>query len=362
MSKIKFVVILVCVVILVACNGVKDKYEVKGVISEGAADGETVHMSDFNDGIIIDSTKVIGGKFSFKGSLSEPKAVRINLEMISVNLILESGVTSVDLSDPYSTKGSPLTDGLNDFLSKSENLIYEAREKLINIDESASEIEKNIIGEGIVDELFMKMDDLPLPYLKEHPNDILGAMVFYTWMQNQMEPSAEKFNESSKLVGEYVLNFGPVKQLAEYFGKVGNTAVGKPFADFTIENGNLDGSSVSLSDYVGKGKYVLVDFWASWCVPCRMEAPTIAEVYNKYKGDKFNVVSVAVWDQREATIRAIEEDGNTWSQILDAQNIPTDLYGIQGIPHIILIGPDGTILERDLRGNNLKNKIAEVMK
>ena len=135
----------------------------------------------------------------------------------------------------------------------------------------------------------------------------------------------------------------------------------KPFIDFTIAHGNMDGSAASLSDYVGKGKYVLVDFWASWCMPCRMEAPTIAEVYNKYKGDKFEVLGVAVWDKRDETIAAIKEDGYTWPQILDAKTIPTELYGIQGIPHIILFGPDGEIVARNLRGNRLKTKVAEVM-
>jgi thiol-disulfide isomerase/thioredoxin len=106
---------------------------------------------------------------------------------------------------------------------------------------------------------------------------------------------------------------------------------------------------------------VLVDFWASRCGSCIAENPVIAEVYQKYKGDRFEVLGVAVWDQRDATLKAIREHGVVWPQILDAQSIPTKIYGIEGIPHIILFGPDGTILARDLRGDVLKAKVAEVL-
>ena len=361
MSRIYFIVISLGVLMLTACDGAKNGFTVNGIVPEVVADGEVIHISDFNDGLIIDSVKVVKGSFSFKGTLKEPKAVRLSVGMFYANIILEKGVITVDMSDPNSAKGTPLTEEYIEFVSKNENLIEEARGKLMSIDDSLSESEIVELRQIIVDELFAKIDELPIPYLKKHSDDILGAMVFYTWVQNQMEPSYEKFKEYSDLVGENVLNFGPVRQMAEYYISLGKTAVGEPFVDFTIEKGNLDGTPVSLSDYVGKGQYVLVDFWASWCVPCRMEAPVIAEVYNKYKGDKFNVVSIAVWDNRDATIRAIEEDGSTWSQILDANTIPTELYGIQGIPHIMLFGPDGTIIARDLRGYKLKETVAEVM-
>jgi len=137
---------------------------------------------------------------------------------------------------------------------------------------------------------------------------------------------------------------------------------GKKFADFVVMEGNPDKTKVRLSDYVGKDKYVIVDFWASWCGPCKREIPNLKSVYEKYAGDDFTVVSVAVWDKRADSEEIIKSYQMTWPQILDAGQTPTALYGIQGIPHIMLIGPDGIILEWDLRGDGIEQAVSKYVK
>ena len=334
---------------LINCGGTKNEYVLTGIVPDWIGDGRMVYMTDYHNGLIVDSAAVSNGKFVFRGIADSAMVRNLTIEMLNVDLIVDKGTMTVDMSEPFSAKGNRMTDKLNDYYLKSGEIIMKKRDQIADIDETLSDDEIRQVQETVIDELFAEMDELHISLLREHPNDALGAMIFYIWMQNQMELSMEWLIESSKLVGENVLNFGPVRQMAEEFYNLAKTAVGMPFVDFTVEKGNRDGSAVSLSDYVGKGKYVLVDFWASWCMPCRMAAPAIIDLYNRYKGDRFEVVSIAVWDQRESTLHAIEEDGYTWPQILDGQTVPTDIYGIRAIPHLILFAPDGTILARETR-------------
>ena len=135
------------------------------------------------------------------------------------------------------------------------------------------------------------------------------------------------------------------------------TAEGMMFTDFTVEHvygydRSMDPQplkqEVKFSDYVGKGTYVLVDFWSPWCGPCRREIPNIQQVYAEYKDKGLEVLSLAVWERKPQshTIEVAGELGMDWLHINNCGSVPTDIYGVEGIPHLMLIGPDGTILKR----------------
>ena len=109
-----------------------------------------------------------------------------------------------------------------------------------------------------------------------------------------------------------------------------------------------------------EGKYVLADFWASWCQPCIMEFPNLKSIYDKYNGDAFTVLGIAVSDKETDSIATIETHQLPWPQILGTGDVATEAYGIEGIPHIILFGPDGTILYRDLRGERIGKVLEEI--
>ena len=139
------------------------------------------------------------------------------------------------------------------------------------------------------------------------------------------------------------------------------TAEGMMFTDFTVEHvygydRSMDPQplkqEVKFSDYVGKGTYVLVDFWSPWCGPCRREIPNIQQVYEQYKDKGLQVLSLAVWERKPQshTIETAAELGMDWLHINNCGQIPTDIYGVEGIPHLMLIGPDGTILKRGFHG------------
>ena len=133
-----------------------------------------------------------------------------------------------------------------------------------------------------------------------------------------------------------------------------STGEGARYTDFDVRG-------QKLSDYVGRdGKWLLVDFWASWCGPCRRQMPVLKDLAAKY-ADKLNVLGVAVWDEAADTRRAIQEEGITWDCIIDAGTEPTDLYGISGIPCIMLISPDGVIVSRDKQGDDLRAAVAAAL-
>ena len=153
------------------------------------------------------------------------------------------------------------------------------------------------------------------------------------------------------------------------------TAVGKAFTDFSVEHvtgvdaqGEPIYETRHLSDYVGKGKVFLVDFWSPWCPPCKAELPNVKSVWEKYHGDKFDVLSVAVWEESRGmswrnTIDTAAVYGIQWNQINNGHQEPATLYGIQGIPHMVLFDAEGKIIARGdaLRGEKLDPAVAAAL-
>ena len=140
------------------------------------------------------------------------------------------------------------------------------------------------------------------------------------------------------------------------------SAVGSMFTDFEASL-QPDGTVKHFSDYVGKGKYVLVDFWASWCGPCVRETPYIRAAYDKYNGERFQVLGVAVSDDPKDTQRAISRHGIVWDVMNDTGDVAGELYGFSSIPTIMLFGPDGTLLVREgLRGDAIMDSLAVYLK
>jgi thiol-disulfide isomerase/thioredoxin len=136
---------------------------------------------------------------------------------------------------------------------------------------------------------------------------------------------------------------------------------GDVIQDFTFTT--YDGQQHSLYEVLKEKDAVLLNIWASWCGPCKREIPNIKAVYDKYKGEKFDVVSIAVWEREpvEVTIETAAKLGMGWNQINNGQTEPADLYGVDGIPHLILFGPDGTILKRGFHGAEIEETVSSYL-
>ncbi|MBR1668135.1 MAG: TlpA family protein disulfide reductase [Bacteroidaceae bacterium] len=196
---------------------------------------------------------------------------------------------------------------------------------------------------------------MSLEFVKENPNEA-GSYVISNLLAHII-PTQELLNLVDS--NEFFKNDEKIQEAKKNWLVQLETSEGKMFKDFEAE---YEGKVTKLSDYVGKGKYVLVDFWASWCGPCKAEIPNLIKVYNQYKGEKFEVLGVATWDKPQDTKKAIEQMGIPYPQIMNAQYAGSNAYGITGIPQIILFGPDGTIVKRNLRGEAIEKTIAEVLK
>lgn len=362
----------------------KNTFTIDGTIAEEIKDSAyLVYISDsaYNFSKIPDDTILVKDKkFSFTSDIDEPR-------LINLHAIFEGGELAPAVVDmilvPNETAKLKVCNGFYEVdgskfyneWHKFEQMIQEQRDKYNPIIEKINKAyeEKdtatyNALIEGEYKQAVEENQNAINAYIKEHNNEE-GLFISLCFGGGNVLQLADSISDNVRngrfkkfidltIERERKAQEEYEKRQAEYAERMKETAEGMMFTDFEVE---YDGKIQKLSDYVGKGKYVLVDFWASWCGPCRAEIPNLINVYNKYKGKKFEVLGVATWDEPDDTKKAIEELEIPYPQIMNAQKIGSDIYGIMGIPQIILFGPDGTILKRDLRGQHIEEEINKVL-
>lgn len=322
----KSILFVMSLVLLASCTENKS-FKVTGEATEGV---KYVYYTYnfFDENPKLDSVKVDTGLcFVIEGENEVDPVFVTGATDQNVQFWFISEPGEIKISKEGLPSGTPLNDAIKGFLEKANEVNTEA-----------------------------ELDALLDSFMKEHPNDLAGAFCLY--LLNDyigLNNMPEWLDKCGDVVKDAICKVIP----AEKFEKAAKTGAGQMFTDFEAE---YEGQVQKLSDYVGKGKYVLVDFWASWCGPCRGEIPTIIELYNKYAGDNFEVLGVATWDEPADTKQAMEELGIKYPQIMNAQKAGSDAYNIEGIPEIILFAPDGTIVKRGLRGEAMVKAVEEALK
>lgn len=324
MKKLLF--FMAAVALLASC-GDSNKYSVTMTLPSSDLAGSTAYLIDIDSEDTVATATVADSVVKFEGTTDKAFLAGVKVGFGSAMIVVEPGEINVDATGKAA--GTELNKSLEALVDSLQSA--QSQEDLAAILKSAYETNK----------------DNPI-----------GIFAFLNYVQVAEMGLADV---EAELAGAPVIAASKqMTKMLESLRSVENTTEGKMFTDFTVTGD--DGKEQRLSDYVGKGDYVLADFWASWCGPCRMELPNIKKIYDKYNGKGLTVIGIAVWDKPEDTRKAIEEEQIPWPQILNAGHIPTDIYGIQGIPHIILFGPDGTIIARNLRGDDMAAKVDEVMK
>lgn len=323
---------------LAACAAKAEPNNYKVIVDEpGIEEGSMLYMVNFDTSDKMDSTVVANGKAVFEGKIEAPTFVRLMSDGNRMGmLILEEGSIEVKGGN---AAGSPLNAELDRYGAKVQEL-NDSFASLPAEDEAAREA------------IYNKYLSLTDSVMTANINNPIG---YYLFLQKAYDMDREELNAALAKTPS-LKGYTRIQKIVDVFDRQDATAPGKMFTDFEVE---YDGAKHKLSDYVGKGKYTLVDFWASWCGPCMRKMPHLKEIYSQYAPKGLEVLGVAVWDEPDNSIAKIKQLELPWKQIVNAQAVPTDLYGILGIPCIMLFAPDGTIIGRNFEDEELNAILAE---
>ena len=331
-------------------------YRIDGM-APADANGQWVYLYKPSGQGASDSVQIANGRFTLERAVAEDGLIAHLVIPRSYNLsfIPEEGIIKADLAAIAAT-GTALNDLHAQKAKAREALETETRGRLkaIRADKNLDDKAKEEAQEKIVNEFYGKIKPLAEADLKEHSNDAIGLIALQTLLGME-DVNVAKAEALLQQAGDRLRAEESITKMVARLRRVEATQAGAQFVDFEgVDDAN---KAVHLSDYVGKGHYVLVDFWASWCGPCRREIAHLKKVRDAYTDKGLVILGTVVWDEMEDHLKAMKELEITWPQIFNKTEA-TELYGIAGIPQIILFDPAGKIVARDLRGEEI-NKLLD---
>lgn len=314
---------------MIGCRQTPKGYVINGEV-EGMADGK-IYLKSFRNKMFfdVDTADIKEGKFSFKGRVDRPLLYGLSTE--DMDYPLQFFLENVDMNVKIGQDGETVT-----IENSPVNKIFQ---------ENAGKV----FEEGFdIDSLVAKYPDSPV-----------AAFYLYRYFTYQL--SLDDLKATRAKLSPSLAACPYVVDLDGIIGQLENVQIGKTAPDFSLPD--TAGVMVSLSDF--KGKYVLLDFWASWCPPCRRENPNVVKAFNDYKDKNFTVIGISLDKDKRKWLDAIASDNLTWTHVSDLKywdsEIPA-LYGVRGIPANILLDPDGIIIARNVTGEQLHETLGNVIK
>jgi len=371
MKKITFI-LTVLTMILVSCQN-KNAYTIEGTFEGNTFDGKTVFLQKIDSlqaeaPTVVDSIAIKNGKFSFKGStdndivlgfISVGKLGQLEDNSPVATIILEPGTIKLTLKDggDVNIGGTPRNDEYNKVLTVMNSMaaLYKEVSDAGGVEALPLDAEGND-AEARMMKLQKERQESSFNFAKANMTNKAGQFIFYTTGDAF---TREQLSELVEAADSTFRNMPEILALQEELNRV-MPEVGLPFVDVQVVNAN--GLPVALSAYAGQHKCVVIDFWASWCGPCIEEMPNLKRIYSTYKSKGLEIVGISVDDDKTAWLNAVKKYNMDWVQLADDKQLAGELYGIATIPHTIVLDQNGIIVAKDLRGKELEDKIAEILK
>lgn len=365
MKKLNFLLATASMCALVASCGQKPGYTIDGIVAD-ATNGDSVFLQEIvgRELVNLDSTVIDNGTFKFKGvqdstinclltwkTDDNTHRVRFYLQNGELKAKLsndESSVTGTHINDVRQTVDTELAD-----LAKKAQAI---RESMSNSSLTEKELEDK---KAELERFGEKQMDIIKTAIERNADNQYGLDLFKN--NFYILSLADKENILSKISDKDAEDPG-IKRISDQVSREKATAVGMKFTNFTMLD--TEGKEVSLSDYVGNGKVTLIDFWASWCGPCRRAMPELVELYSQFKSKGFEIIGVSLDNNAEAWKNALTQMNMTWPQMSDLKGWQCEgatLYGVSSIPATVLVSPDGTILARNPSSEELHAEIEKAL-